>query len=223
METQFRRRKVLSNTAAQYLLSSTGNVFCWIRAQRPPLDGRRKSRGLPIRLAAGPVLDPKVLEAFKVLHVRRHKRQVVHLRDRGDLTIYVRTGTPNTLLASSLSAVPGCFRLAVGEYGERLEHHLVKEGVQLRLALPVGQPIPAIDELIPDDRSNCTLATTPSQSSYNVSVWLGSNYRRQRARVEQVLQIQSVTFLPPPRSRRPSKYRDPSPVVPAGNRWRNAR
>ena len=156
---------------------------------------------LSILFAASPILDSKVFEPGKLLNVRSHKRQAIHVGDRRNLAVDKGTGTSEAFLACSLDPVPSGFLLAVGKYRKGLEYHVVKERLQLSLALTFRQAVQTIDELIPCDGCDSTMAAALPQSSHHVAIWLGRNDRRKRARVEQVSEIQSVTFLPLARSR----------------------
>src|SRR5512145_2917316 len=95
--------------------------------------GRQRSQALPLGLAASPVLDSKILEAREVLHVRRHKYQVVNVCDGSNLTVHVGSGTTEALLARSLESVPSGLLFAVRQYWKRLQNDVMKECLQFGL------------------------------------------------------------------------------------------
>lgn len=171
----------------------------------PPRLTEDRVSTLSILFAASPILDSKVLEPGKILNVRSHKRQAIHVRDRRNLAIDKGTGTSDAFLSCSLDPVPSGFLLAIGKYRKGFQYHVVKKRLQLSLALAFRQAVQTVDELIPYDGCDSTMAAALAQSSHHVAIWLGRNDSRKRARVEQVSEIQSVTFLPRARSRSLSK------------------
>ena len=103
--------------------------------------------------ALAPVLDVDVPESGKVFDVCRDKDQVIYERNSSNLTVNVRSGSPQAVEPCALVTMPVRRGFVIREHRERCQNHVVE--VSLKRCPPVpawpmhsGPPGEHAEELI---------------------------------------------------------------------------
>lgn len=107
----------------------------------------RTGRGPSIALT--PVLELDVFEPGKILDVGRDQDQVIYECNRGDLTVNVRSRSPQTVEPCTLVTVPVRRGLVIRENWERCEDNVLKVGLDGRAPFPSRQSVTSVRELVP--------------------------------------------------------------------------
>ncbi len=120
---------------------------------------------------------------------------------RGYLAVNVWALTTNSFLPHSLDGMPRGSFLIVGKYRERLEDDIAQVGVKLGFALARFKAFASVGQLVPHHRCRRALKPSLPESLQNRAVCLWRYRCGQDTRIEQILERQTVTLRPTPRSR----------------------
>jgi len=143
--------------------------------------------------------------------------------DGCDLAIHEWRRSSPLFESGSFPPVPFGRSIVVGQNGKRPSHHTVEVLFQSTLSLPGRKPTTAIDQLVPNWRSNGAVIALLLKLSYDAPVGYLRDGRRDDGRVEQEFECHSRTRRPGSRSRMEPKKSVSRPISSGACRPRNAR
>lgn len=159
-----------------------------------------------------PILNFNALEPRKILDVDSHEYQIVHERDRSDLTVNVRRWFPQPLKPGALVTVPVRRLLSIGKNRERSQNYVLQVGLQRLPTFPARQSVTPIRELVPHRRGDRALMPSGFQMLHNFGIRHLRYRRGHDACVEQISNTHSDTLRPAPASRTISRSASSSPT-----------